>query len=69
MSYHLVRSEQLVAATTQVWCGLSSDRQQRAVRLLAQLAYAQVRSHAPLSAQENPHVHAPQQRQDSPRSS
>jgi hypothetical protein len=69
MSYHLVRSEQRVAATPQVWCGLSSDRQQRAVRLLAQLAYAQVRTHAQLSTQENPHVHAPQQRQDPPRSS
>jgi hypothetical protein len=62
-------STQRVAATTEVWSGLSCDQQQRAVRLLAQLAYARVRTRAPVPAPEDFHVHASEQRQDSPRSS
>ena len=52
-----------------VWSGLPSDLQQRAVRLLAQLAYAQVRQHTHLATQEIHHGHPAQQSQDSPRPS
>jgi hypothetical protein len=69
MCRHVLDSTQRVAATTDVWSGLSRDQQQRAVRLLAPLAYAQVRTCAPLPAPEDFHVHASEQRQDSPRSS
>jgi hypothetical protein len=69
MDRHVLASTQRAAATTAVWSGLSRDQQQRAVRLLAQLAYAQVRTRAPLPAPEDFHVHASEQRQDSPRSS
>ena len=53
----------------QVWPGLPSDLQQRAVRLLAQLACAQFRQHRSLSAQETYHDNFPQQPQDSSRPS
>jgi hypothetical protein len=68
MSRPRARTQQRVA-TTHVWFGLSSDQQQRAVRLLAQLAYAQVRAHAPLPAKENNHGRVPSYYQDSSRPS
>jgi hypothetical protein len=49
-----------------VWSDLPSDLQQRAVRLLAQLAYVQLRPHASLATQEVRHGHRSQQSQDSP---
>jgi hypothetical protein len=52
-----------------IWPGLPSDLQQRAVRLLAQLAYAQFRQHALLSTQETCHGNSPRQPQDSSRPS
>jgi hypothetical protein len=52
-----------------VWSGLPDDLQQRAVRLLAQLACAHLRHQPPLSTQEIDHGHLTQQPQDSPRSS
>jgi hypothetical protein len=52
-----------------IWPGLPSDLQQRAVRLLAQLAYAQFRQHVALSTQETCHGHSAQQPQGSSRSS
>jgi len=52
-----------------VWSGLPGDLQQRAVRLLAQLAYAHLRQQAPLPTQEIHHGHGTQQSQDSPRPS
>jgi hypothetical protein len=52
-----------------VWPGLPSDLQQRAVRLLAQLAFAQFRQCSQLSTQEIDHGHAAQQSQDSTRPS
>lgn len=52
-----------------VWSGLPGDLQQRAVRLLAQLAYAQVRQQAPLAIQEIRNGHCTQQSQDSSRPS
>jgi hypothetical protein len=52
-----------------IWSGLPSDLQQRAVRLLAQLALAQFRHPSPLSTQEIYHDHCTQQSQDSPRPS
>jgi hypothetical protein len=51
-----------------IWPGLPSDVQQRAVRLLAQLAYAQFRQHHFLATQETCHGHCAQQPQGSPRS-
>jgi hypothetical protein len=48
-----------------IWPGLPSDLQQRAVRLLAQLALAQFRQDAQLSTQEIDHDHSTQQSQDS----
>ena len=53
----------------QVWPGLPSDLQQRTVRLLAQLAYAQFRQHLALSSQETQHGNFAQQPQGSPRPS
>ena len=53
----------------QVWPGLPSDLQQRAVRLLAQLAYVQLRPQAFLATKEICHAHATQQSQDSSRPS
>lgn len=52
-----------------IWSGLPGDLQPRAVRLFAQLAYAQLRQQAPLSTQEIHHGHGTQQSQDSPRPS
>ena len=49
-----------------VWSGLPGDLQQRAVRLLAQLAYAHLRHRASLPIQEIHHDHRTQQPQDSP---
>jgi hypothetical protein len=62
------RAEPL-ASTTHVWSELSRDLQQRAVRLLTQLAYAQVRAHAQSSVKENPHGLTLPDRQNPPRSS
>jgi hypothetical protein len=56
-------------STAHVWSELSRDLQQRAVRLLTQLAYAQLRTHAPSSVQENHHGYTLPNREDSPRSS
>jgi hypothetical protein len=47
-----------------IWSALPSDLQQRAVRLLAQLAFAQFRHHAQLTPQEADRATAPQQPQD-----
>jgi hypothetical protein len=52
-----------------IWPGLPSDLQQRTVRLLAQLAYAQFRQHLALSSQETQHGNFAQQPQGSPRPS
>jgi hypothetical protein len=68
MSRQPSRTEPGVAAT-HVWLGLSTDQQERAVRLLARLAYAQVRTQAPQPAQEDHHGDTPQYDQDSPRAS
>lgn len=68
MSHHPSRTDPDDAAR-HVWLGLSTDQQQRAVRLLARLAYAQVRTHAQPRAQENRHDDPPPYHQDSPRSS
>lgn len=64
-------SRQLAPAETPptvppVWPGLPSDLQQQAVRLLAQLAFAQFRQHTPMSTQEIDHGRSTQQSQDSP---
>jgi hypothetical protein len=48
-----------------IWPGLPSDLQQRAVRLLAQLAYAQVCQHASPATPETYHGNFTQQPQDS----
>jgi hypothetical protein len=48
-----------------IWAALPSDLQQRAVRLLAQLAFAQFRYQAQPATQETDHAAAPQQPQDS----
>ena len=52
-----------------IWPGLPSDLQQRAVQLLAQLAYAQLRPHAQMSTEEIRHGHSTQHSQDSTRPS
>jgi hypothetical protein len=52
-----------------IWSGLPSDLQQRAVRLLAQLAYAQFRQQLSQATQEIDHGYFPQQSQGSSRSS
>lgn len=52
-----------------IWSGLPSDLQQRAVRLLAQLALAHFRQPSQLATQEIYHDHSTQQSQDSPRPS
>jgi hypothetical protein len=52
-----------------IWPGLPSDLQQRAVRLLAQLAYAQFRQQLSQATQETEHGHFSQQSQGSSRSS
>jgi hypothetical protein len=54
---------------TPIWSALPGDLQQRAVRLLAQLAFAHFRQQPPSSTQEVHHDRAPQQPQDSPRPS
>jgi hypothetical protein len=54
---------------TQVWSGLPSDLQQRAVRLLAQLAYVRLRPQTPLSPKEIRHADPTHQPQDSSRPS
>jgi hypothetical protein len=56
------------AASTHVWSELPDDLQQRAVRLLAQLAYAQLRLIAEQPTQEMNNDH-PTQHKDSPRPS
>ena len=48
-----------------VWSALPGELQRRAVRLLAQLAFAQFRHHARPTTQETDHATAPQQPQDS----
>ena len=57
------------ALLAHVWPGLPSDLQQRAVHLLAQLAYLQLRPQATLSTTEIRHANTTQQPEDSPRSS
>jgi hypothetical protein len=52
-----------------IWPGLPSDLQQRAVRLLVQLAYGQFRQHVALSTQETDHGSFAQQPQGSSRPS
>ncbi|MCE9564583.1 MAG: hypothetical protein K8U57_21325 [Planctomycetes bacterium] len=54
--------------STHVWSDLPDDLQQRAVRLLAQLAYAQLRQTTQRPTQEMNDDH-PTQHQDSPRPS
>jgi hypothetical protein len=56
-------------AIPHVWAGLPTDLQQHAVRLLAQLAQAQLRSQKQLVTQEIQHGQSTQQPQDSSRSS
>lgn len=56
------------AASTHIWSDLPDDLQQRAVRLLAQLAYAQLRQPTQQHTQERNDDH-PAQHQDSPRPS
>jgi hypothetical protein len=68
MSHHLPPTASPVTLPS-VWSGLSSDLKQEAVRLLAQLAYAQLRQQTELSTQEIHHGQRTQQSQDSPRSS
>lgn len=51
-----------------VWSGLPSDLQQRAIRLLAQLAYSWFQQ-SPLSTQEIHNGYSTQQPQDPSRSS
>jgi hypothetical protein len=53
----------------QVWPGLPSDLQQRAVRLLAQLAYIRLRPQAPIPSKEVRHADPTHQPQDSSRPS
>jgi hypothetical protein len=62
-------SPETTATLPHIWSGLPSDLQQRAVRLLAQLAYAQLRRHAQPFTQETPHGPSLWQPQDSPRPS
>jgi hypothetical protein len=52
-----------------IWPGLPGDLQQRAIRLLAQLAYARFRQHAQFTTKEVDHGPRTQQPQDSPRPS
>jgi hypothetical protein len=52
-----------------VWPGLPGDLQRRAIRLLAQLAYARFRQHAQFTTKEVDYGHCTQQPQDSPRPS
>jgi hypothetical protein len=52
-----------------IWSGLPSDLQQRAVRLLAQLAYTQFRQQLSQATQEIDHGNFSQQSQGSSRSS
>jgi hypothetical protein len=52
-----------------IWFGLPGDLQQRAVRLLAQLAFAQLRQQTQPSTQEIHHGPFTQQSQDSSRPS
>lgn len=59
----------LAVAGTHVWSELPDDLQQRAVRLLAQLACAQLRRHAQLPTLEVNHGRPAQQPQDPPRPS
>jgi len=53
-------------ALPQVWPDLPGDLQQRAVRLLAQLAYAQFRRYTLVSTQETYHDRYAQQPQGAP---
>jgi hypothetical protein len=52
-----------------IWSDLPSDLQQRAVRLLAQLAYVQLRPQVSLATQEVRYGHRTQQSQDPSRPS
>jgi hypothetical protein len=56
-------------AVAHVWSDLPGDLQQRAVRLLAQLAYGQLRPQASLTPQEVLNGHPTHQPQDSSRPS
>jgi hypothetical protein len=60
---------QTPVAFAPIWPSLPSDLQQRAVRLLAQLAYAQFRQHASPAIQETNHGKVTQQPQGSARPS
>jgi hypothetical protein len=53
----------------QVWSGLPGDLQQRAVRLLAQLAYVRLRPQASLHTRETRHDDPTHQPQDPSRPS
>jgi hypothetical protein len=66
MTHHHASADRCVA-TLPIWSGLSRDLQQRAVRLLAQLAYVRVRAQVPSSGKETIHDRTPQRHQDSPR--
>jgi hypothetical protein len=68
MTHHSASADCRVAVPP-IWSGLPRDLQQRTVRLLAQLAYVQVRAQGPSSGKETIHDPTPHQRQDSPRSS
>ncbi len=57
------------AVPTDTWSALPSDLQQRAVRLLTRLAFAQFRQHALLPTQETYHDHNTEHSQDSARPS
>ena len=52
-----------------IWSALPSDLQQRAVRLLTRLAFAQFREHSQSPTQENDHDRDPQHPQDPARPS
>jgi hypothetical protein len=60
---------ELPGALPHVWSALPADLQQRAVRLLTRLAFAQFRQSARLSTQETNHGHTTQHGQDSARPS
>jgi hypothetical protein len=60
---------QTPVASAPIWPGLPSDLQQQAVRLLAQLAYAQFCQHASPTIQETDHGNFTQQPQGSARPS
>jgi hypothetical protein len=67
MTHHPPRIDRPVA-TNQVWSDLSLDLQARAIRLLAQLAYARARAHLQPPVKETKHGDSPQHLHDSSRS-